>query len=186
MNYRPYPEADDAVLFPRLADSELAVLAALGTRRPVAVGEYLYREGDPTYDFYVILSGVVEVAVHSDGEERIINRQGPGRFLGELNLLTGERVYLSAHIVEPGEVLVVPRAALQHVIATNPGLGDTILTAFLARRRGLLNRASASLRAVGSRFSPELLRIREFLALNRFPHGRRPPAPPAAVEDPPP
>src|SRR5439155_1123989 len=84
------------------------------------------REGDPTYNFYVILSGVVEVAVHSDGEERIINRQGPGRFLGELNLLTGERVYLSAHIVEPGEVLVVPRAALQHVIATNPGLGDTI------------------------------------------------------------
>jgi thioredoxin reductase (NADPH) len=170
MNYRPYPEADDAVLFPTLADSELAVLAALGTRRPVAVGEYLYREGDPTYDFYVILSGVVEVAVHSDGEERIINRQGPGRFLGELNLLTGERVYLSAHIVEPGEVLVVPRAALQHVIATNPGLGDTILTAFLARRRGLLNRASASLRVVGSRFSPELLRIREFLARNRIPH----------------
>ena len=125
MNYRPYPEADDAVLFPTLADSELAVLAALGTRRPVAVGEYLYREGDPTYNFYVILSGVVEVAVHSDGEERIINRQGPGRFLGELNLLTGERVYLSAHIVEPGEVLVVPRAALQHVIATNPALGDT-------------------------------------------------------------
>ncbi len=170
MNDRPYPAADDAVLFPTLADSELAVLAALGTRRPVAVGEYLYREGDPTYDFYVILSGVVEIEVHSDGEERIITRQGPGGFLGELNLLTGERVYLSAHIVEPGEVLVVPRAALQHVIATNPGLSDTILAAFLARRRGLLNRASASLRVVGSRFSPELLRVREFLARNRIPH----------------
>src|SRR5260370_499715 len=73
VNYRPYPEADDAVLFPTLADSELAVLAALGTRRPVAVGEYLYREGDPTYDFYVILSGVVEVAVRSDGETRPSN-----------------------------------------------------------------------------------------------------------------
>src|SRR5256886_14634472 len=170
VNDHPYPEADDAVLFPTLAASELAVLAALGTRRPVAAGEYLYREGDPTYNFYVILSGVVEVAVHSDGEERIINRQGPGRLLGELNLLTGERGYLSAHIVEPGEVLVVPRAALQHVIATNPGLGDTILAAFLARRSGLLNRASASLRVVGSRFSPELLRIREFLARNRIPH----------------
>ena len=137
----PYLAADDAVVFPTLADSELAVLEALGTRRPVAVGDYLYREGDTTYDFYVILSGAVEVVVHSDGEERIINRQGPGRFLGELNLLTGERVYLSARIVEPGEVLVVPRAALQHVIATNPGLGDTILAAFLARRCGLLSGA---------------------------------------------
>src|SRR6266568_1785487 len=182
MNYRPYPEADDAVLFPTLADSELAVLAALGTRRPVAVGEYLYREGDPTYDFYVILSGVVEVMVHSDGEERIINRHGPGRFLGELNLLTGERVYLSARVVEPGEVLVVPRAALQHVIATNPGLGDTILAAFLARRSGLLSGASVAIRVMGSRFSPETLRVREFLARNRIPHEWLDPDRDAAVE----
>src|SRR5258708_32455814 len=111
-----------------------------------------------------MLCGVGEGAGHSGGEERIINRQGPGRFLGELNLLTGERVYLSAHIVEPGEVLVVPRAALQHVIATNPGLGATILTAFLARRRGLLNRPPASLPVVASRFCPELPGTREFLA----------------------
>ena len=165
-----YPDANDAVVFPILTDSELAVLAALGTRRPVAVGEYLYQAGDITYDFYVILSGAVEVVVHSDGEERIISRQGPGRFLGELNLLTGERVYLSARIVESGEVLVVPRVALQHVIATNPGLSDTILAAFLARRSFLLSGARASIRVVGSRFSPETLRMREFLARNRIPH----------------
>src|SRR5258708_35676953 len=129
-----------------------------------------------------MLCGVGEGAGHSGGEERIINRQGPGRFLGELNLLTGERVYLPAHIVEPGAVLVVPRAALQHVIATTPGLGDTILTAFLARRRELLNLASASLRVVGSRFSPELLRIREFLARKRIPHEWLDPERDATVE----
>ncbi|MFL5664744.1 MAG: FAD-dependent oxidoreductase [Ktedonobacteraceae bacterium] len=170
VNYRPYPEADDAVVFPTLADSELAVLEALGTRRSVAVGEYLYREGDIAYDFYVILSGAVEIVVRSDGEERIIARHGPGRFLGELNLLTGQRVYLSACVAQPGEVLVVPRAALHHVIATNPGLGDTILAAFLARRSVLLRGARAAIRVVGSRFSPELLWIREFLARNRIPH----------------
>src|SRR5260370_38565177 len=104
MNDRPYPAADDAIAFPTLADSELAVLETLGTRRPVAVGEYLYREGAPTYDFYVILSGEVEVAVHYAGEERIINRQGPGRFRAGLNLLTGERGYLSAHIVDPRQL----------------------------------------------------------------------------------
>jgi len=170
MSDYPYPDADDTVVFPILTDSELAVLEALGTRRPVAEGEYLYREGDITYDFYVILSGVVEVVVHADGEERSINRQGAGRFLGELNLLTGERVYLSARIVESGEVLVVPRVVLQHVIATNPGLSDTILAAFLARRSFLLSGAAASIRVMGSRFSPETLRVREFLARNRIPH----------------
>ena len=39
--------ADDGVAFPTLDDSELAVLEALGSRRSVAVGEYLYREGTP-------------------------------------------------------------------------------------------------------------------------------------------
>ncbi len=176
------PMVDDAVAFPTLDDSELAVLEALGTRRSVAVGEYLYREGDITYDFYVILSGAVEVVVHADGEERIINRRGAGRFLGELNLLTGERVYLSARVVEPGEVLVVPRAALQRVIATNPGLGDTILAAFLARRSVLLSSASVAIRVMGSRFSPETLRVREFLARNRIPHEWLDPDRDAAVE----
>ena len=156
--------------FPALADAELAILETLGTRRSVTVGEYLYREGDTTYDFYVILSGAVEIVVPSDGEERIIAGRGRGRFLGELNLLTGQRVYLSARVVEPGEVIVVPRAALQHLIATYPSLGDTILAAFLARRSALLSDASAAIRVVGSRFSPELLRVREFLARNRIPH----------------
>src|SRR6266581_4096976 len=164
------PMADDAVAFPTLDDSELAVLEALGTRRSVVVGEYLYREGDATYDFDVILSGAAVIVVRSDGEERIVARHGPGRFLGELNLLTGQRVYLSARIVEPGEVIVVPRAALHHLIATAPGLSDTILAAFLARRSALLSGASAAIRVVGSRFSLESLRIREFLARNRIPH----------------
>lgn len=161
---------DDTIAFPPLDDAELAVLEAFGTRRSVTAGEYLYREGDTTYDFYVIRSGAVEILLRSDGEERIVARHGPGRFLGELNLLTGQRVYLSAHVVEAGEVLVVPRAALRHVIATNPGLGDTILATFLARRSGLLSGASAAIRIVGTRFSPESLRVREFLARNRIPH----------------
>jgi thioredoxin reductase (NADPH) len=121
---------DDTIAFLTLADSELTVLETLGIQRPVTVGEYLYREGDTTYDFYVIRSGAVEIVVRSDGEERIITRHGPGQFLGELNLLTGQRVYLSARVLEAGVVIVVPRAVLQHVIATNPGLSDTILQLF--------------------------------------------------------
>ena len=169
MSYYP-SMADDAVAFPSLDDSALAVLGALGTRRSVAAGDYLYQEGDATYDFYVILAGVVEIVVRSDGEERVITRQGPGHFLGELNLLTGQRVYLSARVVEAGSVIAVPREVLQHLIATRPSLSDTILAAFLARRSALMSGASTAIRLLGSRFSPEALRLREFLARNRIPH----------------
>ncbi len=108
--------------------------------------------------------------LRSDGEERVITRHGPGRFLGELSLLTGQRAYLSARVVEPGEVIVVPAAAVRQLIASKPTLGDTILAAFLARRRRLLSGAAPAIRVVGSRFSPESLRVREFLARNRIPH----------------
>ena len=46
---------DDAIAIPILGDSEIAVLEAFGVRRSVAAVEYLYREGDASYDFYVIL-----------------------------------------------------------------------------------------------------------------------------------
>lgn len=39
------------VAFPTLDHAQLTTLEALGTRRSVRVGEYLYREGDATYDF---------------------------------------------------------------------------------------------------------------------------------------
>ena len=110
-------ETDDA--FRPLDDAELAALRPLGVRRTVSAGEYLYREGDPGYDFYVVLSGAVEIVVYPDGKERVIARHPPGGFLGELNLLTGQRVFVSARVAEPGEVLAVPREALRRVIATN-------------------------------------------------------------------
>jgi thioredoxin reductase (NADPH) len=161
-------ESDDAFL--QLNDAELAALRPLGVRRAVSAGEYLYREGDPAYDFYVVLAGEVEIVVNSDGKERVIARHSSGRFLGELNLLTGQRVFVSARIAEPGEVLAVPRDALRRLIATDASLSDKILAAFLARRALLMTGASSAIRVVGSRFSPDSGRVREFLVRNRIPH----------------
>jgi thioredoxin reductase (NADPH) len=162
--------ADDPVAFPSLDGSQLAALEALGARRRVAAGEYLYREGDASYDFYVILSGAAEIFVRADGEERTIARHGPGLFLGELNLLTGQRVFVSARVVEPGEVIVVPVAILRQLLNTNPALGDMILAALLARRSFLLTGAAQAIRVVGSRFSPPSREVREFLTRYRIPH----------------
>jgi thioredoxin reductase (NADPH) len=161
---------DDPIAFPTLGELDLAALEPLGSRRPVTAGEYLYREGDIGYDFYVVLAGAVEIVVQADNAETVITRHGPGRFLGELSLLTGQRVFVSARVVEPGEVLQVPADTLRHLLSTKPGLGDTILAAFLARRSILLTGAAATLRVIGSRFSPESLRLREFLSRNRIPH----------------
>jgi thioredoxin reductase (NADPH) len=160
----------DEALSPTLDPGQLAVLEPFGRRRSVAPGDVLYAEGDATYDFFVILSGLVDIVGHFDGEDVLMVQHGPGGFLGELNLLTGQRVYVTARVAAAGEVLAIPLSGLRQVIARLPDLCDVILGAFVARRTGLLSEAARSVRVLGSRYSAESLAMREFLARNRLPH----------------
>lgn len=148
----------------------MALVADLGTRRQADAGEYLYRAGDLTHDFFVLVSAEVDIVLSVDDGERIIVHHGPGRFLGEVNMLSGLRVLVSARVVKPGEVIVVARDRLRRLMAADPRLGDTILTAFVARRSILLTSAAPAIRVIASRFSPESLAVREFLSRTRVPH----------------
>jgi thioredoxin reductase (NADPH) len=62
----------------------------------------LFREGDRGYDFIVILAGRVAIVDHQAGTERELATGGPGDFVAELNLLTGERLFTTAVVTEPG------------------------------------------------------------------------------------
>jgi thioredoxin reductase (NADPH) len=162
---------DNQGAFPRLGDDAVAAVEEHASRRPMTVGEVLFADGDATYDFFVVLSGKVAI-VQNPGcdDEKTIGIHGERRFLGELNLLTGEGVYLTARVVEPGEVLQMSRKALLELLEREQSLADLILRAYLARR-ALLIGLGAGPRVIGSRFSRDTQRLRVFLARNRFPHG---------------
>ena len=166
----PWVPLTDPALTPELDDSELMQLEAAGTHRTVRAGEYLYRAGDSGYDFYVVLSGSIEIVLDVDGEERVIITHGARRFLGELNLLTGLRVFVSARVAEDAELLAVPAEELRRILATQEQLSDKILVTFMARRNELMSGAGSATRVLGSRFSPEVLQLREFLSRTRIPH----------------
>jgi thioredoxin reductase (NADPH) len=145
-------------------------LAAYGERRMVREGDVLYREGDPTYDFFVILSGMVAIVEGYGGaDERLIGMHGPHRFLGELSMITGQVSFLTAVVREPGEVLAVPVDRVRAMVAENPSIGDLILRAFLLRRSILIEKG-AGLRIIGSRYSDDARRLRDFAARNRMPY----------------
>jgi thioredoxin reductase (NADPH) len=162
------PDGDGA--FPRLSDEQIQRLSGRGERRRVQAGEVLVREGDERYDFFVVLEGKVAI-VHGNGgcDERLIAVHGPGRFLGELSLLTGQAAFFTAVVREAGEVLVVPVERLRRLVALDAGLGDLILRAYLIRRELLIG-IGAGFRIVGSRYSPDTRRLREFASRNRLPH----------------
>jgi thioredoxin reductase (NADPH) len=162
------PDSDGA--YPRLSDDQLARLQRVGRRRRITEGEVLLSEGEQRYDFHVVLEGLVcVVADRGAPGERVIAVHGARRFLGELGLLTGQAAFFTAVVCEGGEELVVPVERLREIVARDPILGDVLLRAYLVRRERLIG-LGAGLRIVGSRYSPDARRLREFVARNRLPH----------------
>lgn len=156
--------------YPRLSDDQVATLAAGGARRTVGTGEMLVREGERADYFFIILSGKVAVSTVDDaGNRRVTRVHGPGRFLGELGDLEGQAAFYTAEVVEPGEVLVVPTERVRALVAHDPALSDLILRAYLWRR-SLLIQEGSGFRIIGSCYSPDTVRLREFAARNRLPH----------------
>src|ERR687894_1141421 len=154
---------------PTLREDQIEILRRYGQTRKTEVGEVLFRAGDTSNDFIVVLEGEVEVVDDFAGEARTIGVFITGRFLGELNMLTGQAMYLTAVVRKGGEVLAIPREQLKEVVTEEPNLSDIILKAFLARRSYLM-RAGVGLRIIGSRHSRDATRLREFAARNRLPH----------------
>ncbi len=155
--------------FPTLAEDQIGFLKRYGEVRKIEPGQILFREGDRSYDFIVILEGEVQIIENFGGEARTVAVHGAGRFLGELNMLTGQSVYLSAVVRKGGKVIAIPPEGLKRVITEEPTLSDLILKAFLVRRSFLM-RIGTGLRIVGSRYSKDALRLREFTVRNRLPH----------------
>src|SRR3954454_1906197 len=151
--------------FPRLSDEDLAILASEGRRLALEPGDALYRAGDRENDFVALVSGVVEL---TDGDE-VIGVHGARRFLGELNLVTGEPVYVTATVREGGEAIALTRTDLQRVVSAHQRLGGLILRSYLARGAWLIGLGSGT-RVIGSPLSPDTRRLREFLTRNRIPH----------------
>jgi thioredoxin reductase (NADPH) len=154
---------------PTLREDQIEILRRYGQTRKTEVGEVLFRAGDTSNDFIVVLEGEVEVVDDFAGEARTIGVFIAGRFLGELNMLTGQAMYLTAVVREGGEVLAIPRERLKEVVTEEPNLSDVILKAFLARRSYMM-RTGLGLRIIGSRRSVDAARLREFAARNRVPH----------------
>jgi thioredoxin reductase (NADPH) len=155
--------------FPRLTDQQRARLRAVGELRTVVSGEVLFREGDTGYGFFAVESGTVAIVQGYGEENRVIAIHGAHRFLGEINLLTGSPPYLTAVVRDGGEVIQVPAERLRELLGRDQELSDLILRAFISRRSILID-IGAGIRVIGSRYSRDSRRVREFLARNRMPY----------------
>jgi thioredoxin reductase (NADPH) len=163
--------APDPVAWPVLSASELAEVATFATERATEAGELLFQAGEASYDLFVVLEGEVEVVRFGGTDAVVIVTYGPGGFVGELNLLTGQRRSLSCRVTEPGRVLVIAEAEFRRLMSVRPALANTIFSALLARREVLRSGdAAQAIRIVGSRYSPEAMSLRAFAEHSHLAH----------------
>jgi thioredoxin reductase (NADPH) len=154
---------------PRLSDGQLATLQRYGAVEPTTAGQVLFAAGDPGYDLIVLLGGRVEVSVVHEGKPWPIATAGPRDFLAELNLLTGQRVYFTGVVTQAGSIVRVPRDRVGEVIDRHGDLGAFLLQEMF-RRRQIFLQSRAGVQIVGSRYSPDTQRLREFATRNRLAH----------------
>jgi thioredoxin reductase (NADPH) len=154
-----------------LSQSQLATLARHGEQRSAAVGDVLFRVGDARYPLIAIVEG--EAAILNAAGHEIV-RHGAAGFLGEVNLISGQTVYLTAVVTQPMRYIAVDREQLRPLLYEDGPLGDLLLSAFMARREAL-QQQDVGIEIFGPRWSESTRRILEFARRNRLPYVWRDP-----------
>lgn len=129
--------------FERSTEVELFALIARGYRKHFDIGEVICQEGDPSEEFYIILSGAVEV--FSEKNNQAIATLREGEFFGEISLLTGTpRTATVRTLIVDTVLFVIERQQLQKLLNEHKELGEQIAVKLSERQQilislGLLN-----------------------------------------------
>ena len=155
------------IAFPKLTPAQIKALEDYGTRKTFAKGEAVWTGGTVDLCMYVIIQGELQIVDPRTGLH--IATHVTGSFSGDIDILSGRASLVNGIAGTDLEVLQVPADCVRIIVGERPELGEIILRAYLMRRALLIETGKAALVVVGSRYDPNTLRIREFLARNLYP-----------------
>ena len=159
-----------SIAFPTLNAIQIAKLGqCLEVRTKVyRDGDILFGVGDRDFKFHIIKEGEVEIVDYSGDVPKTITVHRSGGFTGDISHLTGNPSVVSGVARGNCAVYEISGNELRRVLNQCPDLSDIVLQAFIARRQLLRQSPDfTGLRVIGSRYSPDTFRIRDFLAKNR-------------------
>lgn len=103
----------------------------------LAPGEVIFREGDQTYEMYIILAGSVEIYLDRGGKPLTLSILRQGDFFGEMAVLEELPRSGTARAVEESILVAINRNSFQKVIQDDPNLSWRIMKGLSARIRSL-------------------------------------------------
>jgi small-conductance mechanosensitive channel/CRP-like cAMP-binding protein len=153
-----------------LPEEALSRLAELSKSYHYAIGEVIIRQGDPGHDLYIVQTGEVAVLLGRDeGSVAELARLGPGKFFGEMSLMTGERRTATIQATLDCELVRIGKDAFQDILAADPKLVEQITQTLVERQlqmeENISARAARSKDYKEEKSSALLSKIKQFFSL---------------------
>jgi CRP-like cAMP-binding protein len=116
-------------LFERCSQRELAHIAAIADELDLPAARELTSQGTGGYEFMVLVAGEADVI----RGVRKVNELGPGDFVGEIALITGEPRTATVKTRGPARILVLTASGFRTLMNDVPSIKDKVLAAVTAR-----------------------------------------------------
>lgn len=174
-NSDPYefkdPDHREEQAFPKLSDEQINSVRPFGEELELPAGLQLFKRGDRDVDFYVVLSGAIEIlATDCRGGKHIVVTHRAGNFSGELSLFSNQKILVDGRTAAPSRVIRVKWRSFRRLLAADAEFAKVVLRAFILRRTAFVRQSMLGVTLIGSAMDPDTLRIRQFLIGNGYPH----------------
>jgi CRP/FNR family cyclic AMP-dependent transcriptional regulator len=117
-------------VFQHVPDEQLEQFAAFTTQHLIARGQIIYKEGDSSEDFYVVVSGATEDYCTTLGGRQPVSRSRIGQILGETVFIDGRPRPTTAVAVDKGVLLRFAGGGLRRWLVNDHLLGASLARSF--------------------------------------------------------
>ncbi len=115
-------------IFKGLEEDDLSTLAACITKRSYSKNSYIYHEGNPALNIYLIESGLVRLFFcNQEGEEFMLSLGRPSDTIGFAPAMGSQLRMLGAAALQPTVLLSIPRDDFQRMIKSSHQLALNLI-----------------------------------------------------------
>jgi predicted acylesterase/phospholipase RssA/CRP-like cAMP-binding protein len=121
-------------IFGHLPSEATQALSASLEEKCLRAGEVLFCQGEPGDAFYIVTSGKLRIHLRQpDGTDTRIKDLGPGEYVGEMALLTGQPRTATVTADQDTELLRLPKSAFDRLAEDHPSLISELARELLPR-----------------------------------------------------
>ncbi|MEO0572846.1 MAG: FAD-dependent oxidoreductase [Bacteroidota bacterium] len=156
--------------YPEISPSFKRVVQENGEGVQLKKGDVFFDVGQDSYPFAFIVRGCLEI-VDRVNNKTVVSLQ-EGQFIGEIGMLMGQKTFMAGIAGEDLELCVIPNSKLRELLAQEPEFGETLVSAYTARRRLLMEWGDGGIVLIGDASHRKVNKLLEFLERSHIPFRR--------------